>query len=205
MNPGKIIVAVMMAALVYGTLLFCVLYCSGCKTAKTTTSVQQAATYTTTDSSITQIQIAQYAQDSTAYEKQTGDTVIGLPSTNVKLTIDNDRDTTARQGNITLRTYTDKHGKRHIDCTSDSLTLVIKNLVYERDFFRHSADVLLATNITTAHDEHSDSTKFQTTIVTAQKSLRQRIQSGVAMLGLCMAGMIAGYFIRMFQENRIRK
>ena len=56
---------------------------------------------------------------------------IGIAGNNIHLVLPmGSYDSTLSQkvGNLTLQLFTDKNGNRHIDCSSDSLTLVLKTL-----------------------------------------------------------------------------
>ncbi len=62
------------------------------------------------------------------------DSTIGIAGSSTGVTIQNGStiDTTTHEGNVNLHRYVDNKGKEHIDCNSDSLTLVIKNLIREK-------------------------------------------------------------------------
>ena len=72
------------------------------------------------------------------------DSVIGIKgnSTSLELQQGSDEDTTIEQGNVNLHRYVDKNGTEHIDCKADSLTLVVKNLTYEKSVISNTNDSL---------------------------------------------------------------
>ena len=181
-------------------LTWIIIFCTGCRTAKMSSHVS-AEVSLVKDSLNAHVRVELHTVDSSAHERTTGDTAIGLPGESVGVTLNADQDTTVKNGNITLHTYTDRNGRRHIDCKSDSLTLVINNLVHERDFFHRSADALLASTTDASHSEVRDSSTLERVVTGGNKGIRERLQSGLLMLGLVVAGMIAGYLVRMFQKG----
>jgi len=119
------IVAMMVSLLIAMTVL-----ASGCKSLKKTTT-KEVTTQVVNADSVANEKAAEVNRDS---EKETEitlkDTTIGVAGADVKYS--GDGDTVIKQGNITLKTWTDRKGVRHTECKADSLTMVIRGLVRER-------------------------------------------------------------------------
>ena len=79
------------------------------------------------DSATTKVRVS----DSTGIDHEVDDTAVGMSGSTAGVTLnDGDLDTgvvTAKVGNVTLTVSKSKDGRTHIECKSDSLTLVIRN------------------------------------------------------------------------------
>lgn len=133
----RLLINSILAGFTMGLIAIIMCCMTGCKTLRHTSERVTAAARLTDSASNTRTEkVAEVTASAT--NKETKDTTVGLRPISISHTGDND--TVIRSGHVTLRTYTGKDGRRHTECTADSLTLVIKGLVRERETLTHSRD-----------------------------------------------------------------
>lgn len=128
------------ACMAAGLVIVIVLFMTGCRSMKTTTSQTAVTVAAKKDSASKELHTAVVRADSVVSEKETKDTAIGLPGEVIHY--DGVADTVVKKGNLTLRTWTDKKGKKHTECKADSLTLVVERLIKERTVILRNNDSL---------------------------------------------------------------
>jgi hypothetical protein len=68
----------------------------------------------------------------TTRSRRESDSTIGIPGSWIRfITIDGSKDTVIRKGALQLRQYRNQDGHQVIECSSDSLTLVIRRLIQD--------------------------------------------------------------------------
>lgn len=157
---------------------FLLLHCCGCRTAKVISSKVNDTTAT-----IVKVATADTCHDSTYISHTETATTVGIPGNAVKATVPKGVDSsfTEKKGNVQLDVYTDQKGNKHINCTADSITLVLKNL---RDSISKSSRV-----VSVASADTSVKQKTLTEVVKEQQdgwwlALWKHIRNVFAIIGI---------------------
>lgn len=134
----KLLINSILGVLIMGATLCCM---TGCRQWKHIRKTDITLTSTKSDSVKIILSERVSAQKTKDVQREVRDTTVGIAPTGI--VCEGCADTVIRKGNITLRTYTDSKGKRHTECLADSLTLVIRGLIWEREILVQSRDSII--------------------------------------------------------------
>lgn len=113
--------------------------CISCGTGKkTVTHILQSTTAVQTTDSTQKLKLAD-----TIYHTHTiQDSTVGISARYLSFALPahSDIDTQAKVNNLRLHIYTDNRGRQHIDCSADSLTIVIARLIQDSIYQSHVSD-----------------------------------------------------------------
>lgn len=172
-------------------LILCTLLAAACRTIKHTENVHVAVSKT--DSTRNDSLKIVVRSDSSAHELIIKDSAIGISGGQVSFLLDElSEDTIVKKGNITAHAYRDSKGKRHVECTADSLTIVISNVTRERDFFKHGFDSICNTSVFNTRDIDSSSTTLKEVEAIERTGFWERIKEGLYSLLLYLIAAVIG-------------
>ncbi len=109
--------------------------CGSCRTVKTTATVAEKATLLDTTIKTTTL-------DQQFRFRTIKDSAIGIAAKTISFVLptDNVTDTLTSNHHLKLHVYRDYYGLQHIDCTADSLTIVIARLIQDSIYQSHAND-----------------------------------------------------------------
>ena len=115
--------------------------CRGSKVVSNVTKTEVRDSVVTNADTSSRVDSAMWAM----FSHEEVDTAVGVHGGFVEVNeaVDANLDTSIKVGNVTLTTYTDNKGTRHIKCAADSLTLVIRGLVRDKEAYRSRYDSVL--------------------------------------------------------------
>ncbi len=137
--------------------------CGSCKTIKTTKTVRSGETRA--DTSITV-----KTSDQTSRIRTIKDSAIGLAPKEISFLLPTNasKDTQATNQHLRLHVYHDSKGIQHIDCSADSLTLVIARMIQDSIYQSHVNDSIY---VSRQKDYFSERTENAVTKTTAWPSI----------------------------------
>lgn len=125
--------------------------------------------------------------------RETKDSTVGVAGSTVAYT--GNGDTTVRNGNATLRTYTGRDGRKRTECACDSITLVVTKLVRENSSLVRYKDSLRATGRQVAHVADS-SDYLQETVMKGNAGFVAWVGRMLWYLLVLVLGFAAGYIYK---------
>ena len=199
---GKLVAALTGVVTIMLLIFFLLVYCCGCVTTKKTTKVETAIV---TDS---------VRRDSTALEKATAidmarivreeqTTTEGVAATDILMTYDEARDmpdTVIRKNNTTLTAYTDKKGRVHIDCATDSLVRVVTRMRLDSSCNSQRYDSLLQTK--SEADKNNRETTLRQVVEQEQSGWMTGLRSVLIML---LPAFVFGFFVGFIAKSHLDK
>lgn len=140
-------------------------------------------------------------EDLVGYYTTKETTIQGVPGVRLIYTEakDDDRDTIIRKGPVSLQLYTDRKGRRHIECNMDSLLRVVNRMTVDSTRARRQYDSLYATkSLVDKRTVSADSTTLKQVVAKETEgfwlSVRNELVKGLAFIVVAVMFFFLGKF-----------